>query len=324
MDKSTAMRIRSVFRKVATRCFSVTLICMQGFVYQPLFAETLTLSEALRKGLEYDATLRIARADNKIYREEIGKARAQLRPNIRINASRGRSATQRAYLGIWDKPDFYNTINYGMSIRQPLFNLPDIKEYQESKLVAAKSDIDLRSEENILMVRLVEAYCNVLFNEDNLALSKSRILAVKEQLEQSKRRMATGYGTLTEIKEAQAAYDIALAEGVEVVDALENSKCDFENLTGVYPDRLGMLNASKMKLEHPVPATADAWIDLAQEQNLKISGAHKEAMIAAKGVEKTSRPVIRPSILSLAGAIRKARTITRSVPPTIPGRLRYR
>ncbi len=270
----------------ATCCLVTALICLQVLFALPLSAETLSLSDALRKGMEYDATVRIAKADNVIYREEIGKARAQLRPNVRVNASRGRNATQHAYLGVWDTPDFYNTINYGISIRQPLFNLPDIKEYQESKLTAAKSDLDLRNEEISLMVRVAEAYFNVLFNMDNLELNKSRILASKEQLEQSRHRMVSGYGTLTEIKEAQADYDISLAEGVEILYAVENSKRDLENLVGVYPDRLSTLDASKLKLERPDPVAVEAWIDLAHAGNLKFSSAKKELMIAAKGVEK--------------------------------------
>jgi outer membrane protein, protease secretion system len=266
---------------------AIVVISMLHVVFAcSLSAETLTLSDALRKGLEYDAKVRMARADNVIYREEIGKARAQLRPNVRLNALRGRNGTQHGYLGIWNKPDYYNTINYGTSIRQPLFNLPNIKDYQESKLVAAKSGIDLKNEETRLIVRVAEAYFNVLYSEENLEFLKSRILATKEQLAQARRRMESGYGTLTEIKEAQAVFDMALAEYAELLEALENSKRDLESLIGIYPDRLYVLNPLKLKLERPVPESVEIWIEMAHSGSLMVTSTQQEVLIATKVIEK--------------------------------------
>ena len=113
----------------------------------PVRAAQLDLTAAYQHAVEYDARLRSAKADNLMYKEEIGKARSQFRPNVRLNASRGRSATQHGYLGRFYPADFYNTVNYGVSVRQSLFNLSNVASYKQAKIIAAKSDVEVEKEQ---------------------------------------------------------------------------------------------------------------------------------------------------------------------------------
>ena len=148
------------------------------FAAVPLYGTPVDLSWAWQKAKEYDARLGAAQADNLIYQEEIGKARAQLRPSVRMNATRGRSETQSttpSYVGPVKKDQLYSTVNYGVSVRQPLLNLSNVAAYKQAKTVAAKSDIDLQKEESALMVRITEAYCNALYAEDNLNFSQALV-----------------------------------------------------------------------------------------------------------------------------------------------------
>jgi len=233
------------------------------FCVRTVAAAPLDLSTAYKKALTHDARLRVARADNMIYREEIGKSRSKLRPNIRWSAARGRSSTQHGYLGRYAPVDYYNTINYGVTFRQPLLNLSNIAEYQQSKAVAAKSDAELQSEEVSLIIRVTEAYCNALFAEDNLSFSEVHTRATLEQLRQAKRRFDNGYGTITEINEAQASYDIALAEGVDISSSVEYSRRELEDLVGFFPDKLCKLSPSRLVLAKPDPKSVEEWIELA-------------------------------------------------------------
>ncbi len=278
--------------------YSIVAVLLCGS--SPAYSAPLDLMTAYQKALTYDAKLRSAKADNLTYKEEVGKARSQLRPNVRMNAARGRSATQHGVLGGFYPADYYNTVNYGVTLRQPLLNLSSLAAYQQSKIVAAKSGVDLQREESSLMVRLTEAYCNAMFAEDNVAFSKSLILATKEQLEQAKRRYAKGFGTLTEVEEAQAGYDNAQAEGVEILNSVEFSRRELENLTGVYPDELCKLLPKKFKLIMPQPNKIDAWLDLARSTSPLIMSAHKEIDIARKEITKqtTSR---YPTVELVAG-----------------------
>ncbi len=252
----------------------------------PVHAAQLDLTTAYQHAVEYDARLRSAKADNLMYKEEIGKARSQFRPNVRLNAARGRSATQAGYLGRLRAPDFYNTINYGVSVRQSLFNLSNVASYKQAKIIAAKSDVDVEKEQASLIVRITEAYCNALYAEDNLTFSKALIKATQEQLQQAKRRFDKGFGTITEVEEAQAGYDNAQAEGVDIMNSVEFSRQELENITGVYPEQLCRIVPEKMLLVQPQPNNVESWIQLAHSANPEVLGARQEIAIAKKEIEK--------------------------------------
>lgn len=257
------------------------------FAAQPLYGNPVDLSTALQKAREYDARLGAAQADNQVYKEEVGKARAQLRPSVRVNAARGRNSTEyTSVLQGKSTTSYYNSINYGISVRQPLFNLSSFAGYKQAKAVAAKSDIDLQKEDGSLMVRIAEAYCNALYAEDNLDFSQTLVKASQEQLQQAKQRFEKGFGTITEISEAQAGYDMALADGLEIVNSVEFSRRELEHLTGEYPDELYKVMPEKMVLAQPEPQNVQSWIDLALANNYDVVGGHQEIQIAKREIEK--------------------------------------
>ncbi|ABL65763.1 TolC family outer membrane protein [Chlorobium phaeobacteroides] len=268
------------------KSFWYVILIAGSFVSPPLYAAPVTISEAYLKARDHDALLGAAKADNLVYKEEVGKARAGLRPSVRLNASRGRNGTQHGYMGLYEAPDFYNTVVYGVTLRQPLINLSNIAEYQQAKAVAAKSDAELRKEEADLIVRLAETYCNALYAEDNLTFSQAHIKASEEQLQQAKRRFEKGFGTITEINEAQADLDMALAEGLEIVNSVEFSRRELEHLIGTYPDELCKLAPEKLVLARPTPGRVESWIDRAHGESPRSSAAHLEMQIAKKEIEK--------------------------------------
>ncbi len=264
------------------------------FTALPLYGDPLDLSTAWQDAREYDARLGAAQADNQIYREEVDKARAQMRPTIRVSAARGRSETMSTTQGYnnkgklvpVNKDQFYSTANYGVSIRQPLLNMANYTAYKQAKLVAAKSDIDLQKEDAALIVRTTEVYCNALYAEDNLEFSQTLIKSAQEQLQQAKRRFEKGFGTITECNEAQANYDIVLASGLEIVNGVEFSRRELENLTGHYPDSLCKLLPDKLVLSQPEPATLQFWINMALTNNHGVIGGYQEIQIAKKEIDK--------------------------------------
>jgi len=280
------------------------LVCMIVLavitVALPLQAAPLDLTTAYQKAVEYDARLRSARADNLMYKEEIGKAGSQFRPNVRVSAARGRNATQQGYMGRLRIPDYYNTVNYGVTIRQPLINFSTLASYKQAKVVSSKSDVDLGKEEASLIVRTTEAYCNALYAEDNLAFSKALIKATLEQLEQARKRFDKGFGTITEVEEAQAGYDNAKAEGVDIMNSVEFSRQELENITGVYPDQLCGVVSEKLQLLRPQPNNIESWIELAHSANPEVVGARQEIVIAKREIEK-QRAARYPTIDLVAG-----------------------
>ncbi|WP_292002430.1 TolC family outer membrane protein [Chlorobium sp.] len=249
--------------------------------------EVMRFSDAYERALSYDAKLQIAEAVFDANREEIGKARAGFRPNLRISAALGRNATESTSLvNDVTQEYFYNTRNYSVVLKQPIFSMATFEQYGQSKAVAAKSEALLQKERDALAVRTLEAYVNVLFAEDNLAYSRARVTAAKEQFQQAKRRFSAGFGTITEINEAQAHYDISLAEGLEHNNTLENSRREFEAVIGIYPDRIAKLDPAMLVLLLPEPHDVEEWVRYGLENNAELDAARQEIRIAEKQVGK--------------------------------------
>lgn len=252
-----------------------------------LHAEPLSLTEAYKRALTYDAKLKVAEAGNAAQQEEIGKARANFRPSIRLSGAVGRNGTESTSLVQDVSSDyFYNTQNYGVVVRQPVFNMSNFAAYRQSKAVAAKSEALLSKERSALFARTLEAYVNVLFSRDNIAFSQAHAKAVKEQMQQARLRYATGSGTLTEIKEAEADYEMALADGLASTHNLENNRRELENITGVYADSLLSIVHAKVSYDVPRPHDISYWVEYALDQNSEVKAAKQEIRIAKEQVRK--------------------------------------
>lgn len=280
--KLEAGMVPGMVRRVAVMVVATAAALLSS----PVYGKPVSLSEAYQNAKAYDARLRAAHADNLMYREEVGKARSAFLPSVRASASRGRNATQHATMGYYFPFDYYNSVSYGTSIRQSVFSLPNIATFNQARLMADKSDTDVQVAESELMVRLAEAYCNALYADDNLAFSKVHISATKEQLQQARRRYSSGYGTVTEVNEAQASNDIAVAEGLDILNNVELRRHELETIIGVYPEALCRLAPEKIRLSRPVPGNVDAWVEKARTANLSTLSARQQIQIAGKEIQK--------------------------------------
>ncbi|NTW53172.1 MAG: TolC family outer membrane protein [Chlorobaculum sp.] len=249
-------------------------------------AEPLSLSEAYNLALHYDARYLAAEADTKIYKEEVAKARSGFLPSIKASTSRGRSQTDHTTIYGEDPTIWYNTLSHSLSLRQPLFNLASLASYKQSRALKAKSESLFQGEYSSLIVRTVENFCDVLYSEDNVAFTDAQLKALQEQLEQSKKRYANGFGTITEVNEAQASYDLAVAERASAIGGLESRRRELESVTGLYADDLCRLDPKRLVLSEPDPCNVESWIEMAREQSGKIKAARQEVEIARKEVDK--------------------------------------
>jgi len=252
----------------------------------PAMGEPLSLKQAYDSALHFDAQYLSSEADTKISKEEVSKARSAFLPNIKTTTSRGRNRTDSATPYSTQKGLYYNTLSYSLSVRQPLFNLGSIASWKQAKAVKAKSESLFRSEHSSLIVRTTELFCNVLYAKDNIAFTDAQLQSTLGQFEQSKKRYTNGFGTVTEINEAQASYDLALAEQADALSGLEYSRRELERVTGIYAENLCRLEPHILILKEPDPGDVELWVSMAREQSGKIGAAHQEIEIARKEVDK--------------------------------------
>ena len=256
----------------------------------------LGLFAAYEKARQYDAQYKSAQASNTKTSEEINKARAAFLPKVQLTASKGRGQTDStsAFTSQSTNRD-YDTQNYNLSLRQPLFNKQAFAEYRLAKANVGRADALLAGESVNLVSRLTDAYLNTLFTEDNLRYNQSRSEALKQQLLQAKSRYKAGVGTITEVNEVQASLDLNQAQLIELNNNNGLNRRALESMIGVYPTKLKHLQPEKMVLLSDKPENAagavdaaQAWVDTAMQSNAQVLAAQKQVEAATQEIERSS------------------------------------
>ena len=255
-------------------------------------ADMLSLADAYQKALQYDATISASRADNTAEKQEIDKAFAAFLPQARVSLYKGRGITDSETPGSLGSPvsrhSVYDSENYSFSVRQSIFNKANFASYSQAKSQVARSDALLEQDNLSLISRVSGAYLDALLSTENVRYSESQGISVQSQLDQAKRRFKLGVGTVTEVNEAQANLDDVTARALEWTNSLEYAKRAIENLTGVYPERLLGLDASKMPLTLTELKDVDSWIGNALSTNPAIVAAEQDVKIATQEIAKSN------------------------------------
>ena len=148
-----------------------------------------------------------------------------------------------------------------------------------------QADTQLAAAEQDLMTRVVQGYFDVLVARANLATIDSQKAAVAQQLEQAKRNFIVGTATITDSREAQARYDLVVAQQLVAENDLEVKNRVLEQIVGKPVGRLAGL-APATALNAPQPADMNAWVEQAYQSALQVSIAQQNVEIAAREIQR--------------------------------------
>ena len=109
----------------------------------------------------------------------------------------------------------YNDNGWNAQLRQPVLNLSGWFGYDSAKAFVKASSFALAAQEQDLIVRVAEAYLNILRTRDRLDTTNAEVTAVQRQLEQVQQRFDVGLVAITDVLESQAAYDAALVRQIQ-------------------------------------------------------------------------------------------------------------
>jgi len=269
------------------RVVILLLVVVSVFASPVLYADALSLIGSYELAIEHDAQLRSKTAEYSAQKEEVGKARARLRPSIDASFMRGRNSTEstlQGLLGPVTEKDYYSTKRYGIYVKQSLLHLANFVSLGKAKVLAERSEELIRVQQHDLMLRVVTAYSNALYAEENLEFVRSSLKAAEGQLKQAEKRYTSGYGTVTAIKEAEANYKKRKAELLEADAARESNFRALETIIGFYPEALLGFDPEKMVISLPAPENADEWVAIALGNNHSLQASGKDVRIAEKEV----------------------------------------
>jgi len=231
-----------------------------------------------------------ARAAQQAGQEKLPQGRSLLLPSVNLNANSTYNDLTTQYRGVFPIPgasgaNRYNSNGYGVTLVQPLFRMQNWVAYTEAELQVAQTEAQFKIAEQDLVLRAAQAYFDVLIAQDSVQLSIAQKSAISEQLAQAKRNFEVGSATITDTLEAQSRHDLTYAQEIAAQNNLEIKQRALQQLTNALPKDLKALG-SQFKLESPLPADMEVWVDQAQANNPQLALAQAGSELAEKEVTR--------------------------------------
>lgn len=249
-----------------------------GSLSSSVWADTLT--EIYNQAKENDPQLLSSAAQRDAAFEAVTSSRGDLLPQINLtagyNINRSDIDTRES-----DK------LTAGISFSQQLYQRSSWVSLDTAEKNARKADSAYAATQQGLILRVAQAYFEVLRAKDNLAFVRAEKAAVARQLEQTKQRFEVGLSAITDVHDAQAQYDGVLADEVLAKNSLTNSYETLREITGQEHSDLSVLDTNRFsasKTTQPI----DALLEEAQQKNLSLLTARIAQDVAKDNISLAS------------------------------------
>ncbi len=248
----------------------------------PSVACAQNLLQVWQSALGNDPIYAAARANYRAGLEKEPQARALLLPEVsagvggayqETRSTRGLNMAYSGGRGVWD-----------LALTQPLFDWGRWQNYEQSKLIVADVEVQLQQAYQDLLLRVADAYFNVLYAQDTLTATEAEKAAVAGQLESAKRNFELGNATITDTYEAQARYDLVVAQELRLQNDLDVRRDELAKIIGGPPGALAELPQG-VQLPAPQPARVADWSNQAESSSLDVLRAQLLTRIAGRQIQ---------------------------------------
>lgn len=258
-------------------------------------ANALDLMNSYESALAHDPTFRAAVKDAEAGRANLEIGRSGLLPQLSANyysAINNSHITQPQY-GQYGGPNVitnqaYPSNNSYFQVTQALFNLQAVAQFRQGTAQANLAQARLAYNTQDLLIRVVQAYTDVLYASEQYSYAAAQKEAFKEQLQVNNKRFEKGEGTITDSLETRASYEMADAQVIEARDVIENNKRKLEAITGI---ELKSANEVKpifksFKVQPLNPRAFELWKEMALAANPEILASQHNEEVARQDMQK--------------------------------------
>ena len=272
--------------------FLLATLSIIGLFSPILYAlETVDLMSLYQEALRNDSLLSSARFQNKAAQELVKQGKSLFLPSITMNASFDKQNKERKFLTsslpsndlLSGKKANYKTYDYGVIVKQPLFDYSAYAEYKKILTQISLSDKQLIKTQQDLIFRISKAYFDTLLAKNQVDLFQFQRASIQEQLLKAEVQFDAGLISVTDINEAKTKKALIEAEQIGAIQKLKIKKREIQIITGSLPGKLTPLNPiiTFTKIDN----LADDWISIAQENNLELQIKKDEIKIAEREID---------------------------------------
>lgn len=240
----------------------------------------MDLSEAYQLALEQDPRLAAAQQRRRAAEELRPQARALFLPEINLEGEAGRhwEQTERgadAIIGPGTQDLYYNQWSAGIALTQPLFRMQSFALREQARIVEDQASLQLGQALQDLLLRVSQAYFDVLLAQDTVATVDAELAAIDNELRRARRALEVGTGTITDVNDAQARYDLVQAQRLRAQNQLQIAREQLRRLIGQPAGPLAGLREDFVA-QSPSPSDPDVWAERAERYNLEVQLAERD------------------------------------------------
>ena len=243
------------------------------------------LMEIYTLAIENDPVYKQSIARRNAVLESRPQALARLLPDIALgaNASRHYQDISTSGFGESGTVDF-SANGYRLSLSQPIFRRDRLIGLNQADSRILEAEAQALNSGQDLIIRVAENYFNILQGQDNLDFSGAEKKSLDRQLEQARQQFEVGLSAITDVREAEAGYDRAVADEIRATNELDNEREAMREIINQYPQSLLSPLSEDLPLLEPDPSDIDQWLARALEQNLDVIAATHALAVAEKTI----------------------------------------
>ncbi len=256
-------------------------------------AKAENLLDIYRQAVTSDPTILAAEASSRAGQEGISQSRSALLPqlNARYNYGNTRSVDDpgtRTFGAVTIPTGSTNdtdTKTWSLNLSQQIYHHDSWIGMSQAKKRAEQARLAYEAEKQALIIRVAEAYFNVLSSKDGLEFSHAEKESIKKQLEQTQQRFDVGLIAITDVHEAKARFDQATANEILAQNTLDNAYESLRQITGKYVENFSALK-DNIPLSSPQPANIADWMMVAERSNINLLSNQLAVDIARKEIKR--------------------------------------
>ncbi len=252
-------------------------------------AQAQSLVELFESARSYDAAYQAAKAQYAANKSKADQALALVLPTVGLTASSARA--QVDFRADVEAPGseykrWFGTHNATVTASQPLFRPGNLIAYDQSKKQLSLAVTQLISAEHDLLIRVSQAYFDVLASQDSLEFVRAQKTPVPEQLASAKRNFDVGTATITDTREAEARFDLVIAQEIAAENDLRVKKLALDQWVGIQNAKPRPLKQG-VELKSVMPQDPEVWVSDAEKFHPVIQSARLGLEIAALEIKRS-------------------------------------
>ena len=242
-----------------------------------------SLAQLYEAAKGYDATYKAAQSQYQANLAKAEQAKAAMRPTVGLGSAISEANFDNRTSSNVDQR--FGTRSATFSASQPLYRPANQATYAQGLKQLDLAQAQLKTAEQDLIVRVSQAYFEVLTAQESLAFVKAQKSAVSEQLAAAKRNFEVGTSTITDTREAQARFDLVTAQEIAAENDLRVKKLALDQLVGT-KDAQPVAIRTGANLQQLVSGDIETWVQQAGEQSPAIALARSGLEVAQLETQK--------------------------------------